>query len=82
MLQWGVVNYVVPADRLQDFARDIAAKITRRSPKAIAQLKRLANLSTCPIPLKERMEEEGKSLYELFHTPEAQKKIQDFANKE
>lgn len=82
MLQWGVVNYVVPADRLQDFARDIAAKITRRSPKAITQLKRLAYLSTCPIPLEERMEEEGKSLYELFHTPEAQKKIQDFVNKE
>lgn len=81
MLEWGVVNYIVAEDALMGFAKDIAAKLTRRSPMAIAQLKRLAHLSTCPVGLEERMKEEGKSLYMLFHTPEAQKKIQDFANK-
>lgn len=81
MLDWGVVNYVVQGDELLLFAKEIAAKLTRRSPLAIAQLKRLAYLSTCPVDLETRMTEEGKSLYALFHTPEAQKKIQDFANK-
>ena len=81
MQEWGVVNYVVPADELVGFAKEIAAKLTRRSPQAIAQLKKLTYLSTCPMELEERLEEEGKSLFMLFHTPEAQKRIHDFANK-
>lgn len=81
MLEWGVVNYVVPSEELLSFAMEIAAKLTRRSQVALAQLKKLVYLSTCPMDLEKRMEEEGKSLYMLFHTPEAQRKIQDFANK-
>ncbi|WP_367566268.1 enoyl-CoA hydratase/isomerase family protein [Lacrimispora sp.] len=81
MLEWGIVNYIVPAEQLKDYAQELAAKLARRSPMAIAQLKKLAYLSTCPMGLEERMEEEGKSLYMLFHTPLAQEKIKNFANK-
>lgn len=78
---WGIVNYVVPEENLMDKAREIAAKLARRSPQAIAALKRLAFLSTCPVELDERMKQEAANLSVLYHTEEAQKKIHEFANK-
>ncbi len=81
MKEWGVVNYVVKNNELMDFAMELAAKLTRRSPEAIAALKQLAYLSTCPRELPERMEKEGEYLFDLYHTPFAKKKINDFANK-
>lgn len=81
MLDWGVVNDVVPADRLLDTSAELARRLSRRSPEALAALKRLAFLSTCPVELKTRMEEEGKYLFELYHTPFAKQRIREFAEK-
>lgn len=64
-----------------EFAMELAAKLTRRSPEALAALKELAYLSTCPKELPKRMETEGERLFALYHTPFAKKKINDFANK-
>ncbi len=81
MYTWGVVNQVVPVDGLMDAALQLAGKMARRPAKALAQLKKLAYLSTCPLPLEERMATEAQTVYDLYHTPEAQQKIHEFANK-
>lgn len=81
MKDWGIVNHVVPADQLMDFAKEWAAKLTRRSPEALAALKELAYLSTCPQELPDRMTKEAECLFHLYHTPFAKAKINDFANK-
>lgn len=81
MYEWGVVNHIAPADGLMDAAMELARKLARRPAQALAQLKKLAYLSTCPIPLAQRMETEAQTVYDLYHTPEAQKKIHEFANK-
>ena len=78
---WGIVNYVVPEEELMIKAQEIAEKLARRSPAAIAALKKLVFLSTCPLGLDERMEQEAENLSILYHTQEAQKKIQEFVNK-
>ncbi len=78
---WGIVNYVVPEEALMAKAREVAEKLARRSPAAIAALKRLVYLSTRPLELDERMEQEAADLSALYHTQEAQKKIQEFASK-
>lgn len=81
MHEWGIVNYVVSGENLMEFAKEIAAKLTRRPPQALANLKKLAYLSTRPLELPDRMQEEFERLYALYHTQEAQIKIQEFANK-
>ncbi|MFL9844129.1 enoyl-CoA hydratase/isomerase family protein [Flavobacterium rhizosphaerae] len=42
-LAWGLVNHVVPQAELLDFARGIAAKITKNSPVAIAKAIKAVN---------------------------------------
>lgn len=81
MHEWGVVNYLTTKDELMATAMDVAMKMTRRNPLALAQLKRLSFLSTCPVPLAERMKDEAQTVYELYHTPEAKEKINAFASK-
>ena len=78
---WGIVNYVVPEAELMDEALKIAGKLTRREPEAIAALKQLVFLSTRPLELDERMEQEAANLSRLYHTEAAQKKIHEFADK-
>jgi enoyl-CoA hydratase/carnithine racemase len=81
MLEWGVVNYVVEDEELIPYAKELASKLCRRSASALAELKRLALLSTYPIDRDERLATEIGTLFKLFHTPEAKKLIDDFANK-
>nr|WP_278276530.1 enoyl-CoA hydratase/isomerase family protein [Anaerotruncus rubiinfantis] len=81
MQEWGVVNYVTEPEELEAFTVSIAQKLARRSPAALAELKRLVYLSTCPKDLDERMTEEGNTVLRLFKTPEARQKIEDFMNK-
>lgn len=81
MYEWGIVNYIAPQDKLMEVASDLAQKMTRRPRRALSELKKLALLSTAPILLSQRMATEAETLYALFHTQEAQEKIQAFANK-
>jgi enoyl-CoA hydratase/carnithine racemase len=46
LLEWGLVNEVVPADRLLERARDIAEQYRRRSPQALRRMKALARASS------------------------------------
>lgn len=81
MQAWGVVNYVTTAENLEETCMQLASKLARRSPEAIAQLKRLAYLSTCPVDLDARMKDEGATVFRLFKTAQAQKRILDFIRK-
>ena len=81
LLDWGVVNYVVEDDELIPYAKEIAAKLCRRSAAALTELKRLALLSSLPVDRDERLDNEIATLYRLFHTPEAKELINNFANK-
>ena len=44
MREWGVVNYVTEPEELEAFTVSIAQKLARRSPAALAELKRLVYL--------------------------------------
>ncbi len=81
LLEWGIVNYVFKADEFDIEVFRFAGKLTRRPSGAIKQLKRLTHLSLSPIPFKQKIEEEGKTVTELFYSKEAKKAIQDFINK-
>ena len=81
MLDWGVVNYVVEDEELIPYAKEIAARLCRRSAASITELKRLALLSSLPVDRDERLNNEIDTLYRLFHTPEAKTLIDNFANK-
>ena len=78
---WGIVNHVFKADEFDEEVFRFAEKLTRRPPKAIKQLKRLAHLSLSPMPFDQKIEEEGKAVTELFYSKEAQKAIKDFIDK-
>lgn len=78
MHEWGVVNYITKEECLEEKTLEIAEKLTRRPSTSIAQLKRLAYLSTCPIGLDERMGDEAKTVLKLFKTNEAKELINSF----
>ena len=81
LYDWGIVNHVFKADEFDEEVFRFAEKLTRRSPKALKQLKRLAQLSLSPVPFDQKIEEEGKAVTELFYSKEAQKAIKDFIDK-
>lgn len=81
LFDWGIVNHVFKADEFEKEVFRFAGKLTRRPPKAIKQLKRLAHLSLSPLPFDQKVAEEGQAVANLFHSQEAKKAIQDFINK-
>lgn len=81
MSEWGIVNYVVAEEKLEEFTMEIADKLSRRESKAIEELKKLAYLSTEPIELDTRLVAEGDSVYELFNSVEAKMRINQFIKK-
>ena len=81
LYDWGIVNHVFKADEFDEEVFRFAEKLTRRPPKAIKQLKRLAHLSLSSMPFDQKIEEEGKAVTELFYSKEAQKAIKDFIDK-
>ena len=81
MQGWGVVNYVVEDEAVMSFAEELAQKLMRRSAQAVAALKYLAQYSALPKPMAERRTEEVAVLSRLYHTPQAQQLIHDFAEK-
>lgn len=81
LYQWGIVNYVVSSDKLEEKTQELAEKLSRRVPGALAELKKLAQLSLSEESFENRMKEEGKSVYKLFLTSEAKEKINEFIKK-
>lgn len=81
LFDWGIVNRVFKAEEFDKEVFRFAGKLTRRPPKALKQLKRLAHLSLSPLPFDQKIAEEGKAVSELFHSKEAKKAIQEFIDK-
>lgn len=81
LYDWGIVNQVIAEDKFDEEVIRFAEKLTRRSPSAIKELKRLAQLSLTMIPFDEKITEEGKTVTKLFYSSEAKKAIQDFIDK-
>lgn len=78
---WGIVNHVYKEKVFEEEVTRFATKLTRRPALAIKQLKRLAHMSLSPIPFDKKIEEEGKTVTNLFYSEEAQKAIKDFIDK-
>ena len=81
LIDWGIVNHVYEEEIFKDEVIRFAGKLTRRSPNAIKQLKRLAQLSLSPLSFDQKIKEEGKVVTQLFYGDEAKKAIQNFINK-
>jgi enoyl-CoA hydratase len=59
-LQWGLVNHVVPQEQLMDKCKEIASKIMRQAPLAIASIIRCVNASQTDVGFDTEIEEFGK----------------------
>ena len=81
LFDWGIVNHVYEEEIFKDELIRFAGKLTRRSPNAIKQLKRLAQLSLSPLPFDQKINEESKVVTELFYEKEAKKAIKNFIDK-
>lgn len=81
LLDWGIVNKVFEPDRFEEEVFNLAEKLSRRPSKSIQQLKRLANLSLTEMPINQRLDDEGRTVYNLFFDEEAQNAIKNFINK-
>lgn len=81
LFDWGIVNRVSESRNFDTDVINFAKKLSRRSSKSIAQLKRLANLSLTEVPFEQRINDEGKNVYKLFFNEDAQKAIQNFITK-
>lgn len=81
LCDWGIVNEVYPEDKFDEEVIQFAQKLARRPRKAIEALKGLARLSLSPIPLEQKINEEGEVVTSLFYTEEAQRAIKDFIQK-
>lgn len=81
MKNWGIVNFIFPEEILREECLQIAHKLGRKSSNALAQLKRLANISTSSLSFDQRISEEGEAVYQLFQSPEAKEKIDAFMKK-
>ncbi|MDV7137698.1 enoyl-CoA hydratase/isomerase family protein [Maribacter sp. TH_r10] len=81
LYDWGIVNQVIPEDNFDAEIVRFAEKLSRRSPSAIKELKKLAQLSLSALPFDQKITEEGKVVTKLFYGAEAKKAIQDFIAK-
>lgn len=81
LYDWGIVNRIFSDDDFLSEVMDFAKKLSRRPSNSIAELKRLANLSITELPFNQRIDDEAKTVRDLFLGEEAQKAIQDFIKK-
>ena len=78
---WGIVNRVFDDDNFEEEVRAFAKKLTRRSSQSIAQLKRLVQLSLTSAPFRDRIDDEARTVEQLFLTDEARQAIEAFISK-
>ena len=67
-----MVNRVFDDESFEEEVLAFAKKLTRRSAQSIAQLKRLAQLSLTSAPFQDRIDQEARTVEQLFLTEEAQ----------
>lgn len=79
--EWGVVNRIFSDDNFMSQVLDFVGKLSRRPQSSIAELKRLANLSLTSMAFEKRIEDEAKTVKQLFLRSEAQRAIQKFIKK-
>jgi len=79
--EWGVVNHILSEDNFMTQVLDFAGKLSRRPHSSIAELKRLVNLSLTSMAFEERINNEAKTVKQLFLNSEAQEAIQKFIKK-
>ena len=76
--EWGVVNRIFSDDNFMSQVLDFVGKLSRRPQSSIAELKRLANLSLTSMAFEEKIDDEAKTVKQLFLRSEAQRAIQKF----
>jgi 2-(1,2-epoxy-1,2-dihydrophenyl)acetyl-CoA isomerase len=76
-LSLGIANHVVPADRLMDEARKLAAEIAAGPPTALAQMKMLLNMSSTST-LDQMLEYESYAQTLSYVTPEHREGVAAF----
>lgn len=81
LYDWGIVNRIFSDDDFLPQVMDFAKKLSRRPSNSIAELKRLANLSMSEMPFNQRINDEAKTVRDLFLGEEAQNAIQNFIKK-
>ena len=79
-LEMGLINRVVPRDRVMDEARALAATICLNGPLAVRACKQSAKESTF-LPLKEALENEMRFSAGVFMSDDAKEGIQAFKEK-
>lgn len=81
LYDWGIVNRIFNQTEFDVEVIKFAEKLSRRSPKSIKNLKKLANLSLTERPFTQRIDEEGEIVYQLFFDEDAQEAIRKFKDK-
>ena len=79
-LDWGLVNRVVPAERLQDTVREFAAMLAAGPTQAYAQVKHLVN-SAHSNTLETQLELEAERITALSTTGDGREGVQAFLEK-
>lgn len=79
-LDWGLVNRVVPADRLQDTVRELAGMLAAGPTQAYAQVKNLVD-SAQNATLETQLELEAQTITALSKTADGQEGVQAFIAK-
>ncbi|MCY3891791.1 MAG: enoyl-CoA hydratase/isomerase family protein [Acidimicrobiaceae bacterium] len=74
---WGYLNRALPADELRPFVTDLAYRIAKFPPQAVALAKQAVNAAD-ELPLREGMFEERYLFQRLLRTPQAQPAMEQF----
>ena len=79
-LEIGLVNAVLPREKLLDHCKAMAAKIAQRGPLAVARAKRLVERGY-DIPLRAANRQEAESFALLFDTDDRREGMTAFVEK-
>ena len=75
--QWGYLNRALPADELRPFVNELAYRIAKFPPQAVALAKQATNAAD-ELPLREGLLEEQYLFQRLMRTPEARPAMEQF----
>ncbi|WP_420621211.1 enoyl-CoA hydratase/isomerase family protein [Candidatus Poriferisodalis sp.] len=75
--QWGYLNRALPADELRPFVTDLAYRIAKFPPQAVALAKQAVNAAD-DLPLREGLFTEQYLFQQLMRTPEARPAMEQF----
>ncbi len=75
--QWGYLNRALPADQLRPFVTDLAYRIAKFPPQAVALAKQAVNAAD-ELPLREGLFEEQYLFQQLMRTPQAKPAMEQF----